>query len=60
MQIFEYIKAAQFFPKYAPGVENWKHKLRGKNGRGNPLEFSVNDKAEIKKGLKKLFSEILK
>lgn len=52
-EIFEIIKATKFFKQYAPKVQNVSHKLRGKNGRGNPVEFSDQDKTEIKKGLKK-------
>lgn len=58
-KIFEYIKADKFFPKYAPGVKNYKHKIRGKNGRGNPLEFTARDKQLIEAGLIKLFKNIV-
>lgn len=57
--IFEYIKAAKFFPKYAPGVKNYKHKLRGKNGRGNETEFSHSDKELINSGVKKFCEHLL-
>lgn len=56
--IFDYIKAAQFFPKYCPDIINWKHKLRGKNGRGNPVEFTDQENRKIKSGLKKLFKDL--
>jgi len=50
-QIFYYISAAHFFPVYCKKVINWKHKLRGSNGRNNPIEFTDQDKAIISKGL---------
>lgn len=56
--IFTYIKAAQFFPNYAPSVIDWKKKMTGKNGRGNPVEFSPADNKAIKAGLKELFKDI--
>jgi hypothetical protein len=57
--IFKHIKAAQFFPNYATGVTDWKKKLSGRNGRGNPLDFSEADKVEIRAGLRVLIKEIL-
>lgn len=58
--IFQFIKAANFFPVYAPDVKDWKKKMTGKNGRGNPVDFSEDDKAAIKKGLKQLFKDLNK
>ena len=57
--IFNYIKAAAFFPTYAPGVKDWRKKMTGKNGRGNPVSFSQADNTAIKAGLKKLFKDII-
>jgi hypothetical protein len=57
-KIFTFIKAAQFFPVYAPDVINWKHKLREKNGRGNELHFSESDLKQIRAGLTKLFKDL--
>lgn len=58
--IFNYIKAKNFFPKYAPSVVDWKKKMSGKNGRGNPVDFSTADNKAIKAGLKQLFKDICK
>lgn len=58
MRIFEYIKADKFFPSYAPQIKNHKRKISGHNGRGNPCEFTVEDKKAIKQGLKKLFNDL--
>ena len=58
--IFNYIKAAKFFPDYAPGVKDWKKKMTGRNGRGNPVTFSDQDKNEIKAGVKKLCKDLIK
>ena len=56
--IWTYIKADQFFPTYCPEIKNYKRKISGKNGRGNPVEFTLEEKKQIKKGLKKLFKDI--
>lgn len=57
---WNYIKADTFFKNYLPNIKSYKHKIRGKNGRGNPVEFSEQDKKLIAKGLEKLFKDILK
>lgn len=54
MDKWHYIKADRFFRELAPKIRNYKHKLRGKNGRGNPIEFTEQDNAQIVKGLEKL------
>jgi hypothetical protein len=59
-KIFDYIKADQFFKNYCPKIKSYKHKLRGKNGRGNPVEFSVDEKQQIKTALEKLFNKLSK
>lgn len=56
--IWEYIKADTFFRGYLPNIKSYKHKIRGKNGRGNPVEFSHNEKQQIKKALSKLFKDL--
>ena len=56
--IFEYIKAAKFFPTYCPEIKDWKKKMTGKNGRGNPVEFSAAEKKQIKAALKSLFKDL--
>lgn len=56
--IFEYIKAAKFFPTYCPEIKDWKKKMTGKNGRGNPVEFSAAEKKQIKTALKSLFKDL--
>jgi hypothetical protein len=56
--IFDFIKADTFFREYLPTIKNYKHKIRGKNGRGNPLSFSASEKVEIKTALNKLFKHL--
>ena len=56
--IFKYIVGKYFFKDYAPNVADWKKKMSGKNGRGNPIDFKENDKKEIKAALKKLFKDL--
>jgi len=58
MNIFKYIKADQFFPAYLPNIKNYKRKISGRSGRGNPTEFSEQEKQQIKQALKKLFKDL--
>lgn len=55
--IWEYIKADSFFRDYLPSIKSYKHKIRGKNGRGNPTEFSHQEKKEIKSAIKKMLKD---
>jgi hypothetical protein len=57
--VFQFIKADQFFPKYCPSIKSYKHKIRGKNGRGNPVEFSAEERKQIRDGLKRLLRDLL-
>lgn len=52
--IKKYIKAEPFFKDFLPKIKNYNHKIRGKNGRGNPISFSQEEKKEIKSALTKL------
>lgn len=60
MKIWDYIVGANFFHKYAPKVKSYKHKMRGKNGRGNVMDFTEEDVKHIKAGLEKLFKDLMK
>jgi hypothetical protein len=53
MNPFRFIKAAQFFPVYAPQVKNVKEKLAAK-----VAQFTEADKAAICAGLTKLFTDL--
>lgn len=57
MDIWTYIKADTFFRDYLPEIKSYKHKIRGKNGRGNPTEFSDAEKKSINAALKKMIKE---
>ncbi len=56
--VFKYIKAASFFEKYCPEINNYKRKISGRSGRGNILEFTPEEKKKIAKGIKKMCVEI--
>lgn len=56
--IWKYIKADQFFPDYCPEVKNYKRKISGRNGRGNPCEFTPEDIREIRKGIAALSKDL--
>lgn len=52
--LWNYIKADTFFKQYLPTIKSYKHKIRGKNGRGNQCSFSDQEKRQINAALKKL------
>lgn len=58
MNLFNFIKAANFFPKYCSEIKDWKKKMTGKNGRGNPLDFTKEEKRSINKAIKCLMSDV--
>lgn len=57
MNIWNYIKADPFFADYLPHIKSHKFKIRGSNSRNNPIEFTKQEKKEIKAALKKMLSE---
>lgn len=56
-KLFSFINATAFFPKFCKHITSWKHKLRGKNGRGNPCEFSPEELDQIQVGIDKIKAE---
>lgn len=58
--IWKFIKADQFFPAYCPTIKNYKRKISGKNGRGNPVEFTQEEKKKIKAGLRRQYKDMMK
>lgn len=56
--IWKFIKADKFFPEYLPEIKNYKRKISGRNGRGNPIEFTLDEKKLISKALKKLLHDL--
>ena len=59
-QILKYLSASNFFTDYAKSVKNVKHKMRGIDGNGKPIEFTEEDKKQIKAGIKQLSSDLQK
>jgi hypothetical protein len=57
MSIWKYIKADSLFKDFLPEIKGHKHKIRGKNGRGNPVDFSEDEKKEINKTIDKIIKE---
>lgn len=55
--IWNYIKADSLFRDYLPNIKSYKHKIRGKNGRGNHVEFTKDEKKQIRKAIKQMFKE---
>ncbi len=58
MKIWDYIKADTFVRNHLPEIKSYKHKIRGKNGRGNPVEFSPEESKQIKQALSRLFKDL--
>lgn len=57
-ELIDHLNSSLFFPTYAPGVTDYKSKMRGVNSRNNPVKFTVNDKRLIAKGLQQLARDI--
>lgn len=55
---WRYIKSERFFSDYLPGIKNFRLKILGKNTRGNPLDFSEEEKVAISKAITKMGSDI--
>jgi len=51
MQKLKYINSSQFFKDYLPSIKSVRHKIRGKNGRGNPTKFSQTEEKQIDKAI---------
>jgi hypothetical protein len=60
MKIWNYITASNFIQDYCKEVKRYKHKKRGKDGNGRDIEFTEEDKKQIREGLKKLFNDLKK
>jgi hypothetical protein len=58
MKLTDYVVAKRFFPTYCAGIRSWQHKLRGRNGRGNPMTFSDQDRKVIRRGLDNLIADL--
>ena len=59
-EILKYLSAKYFFTDYAKSVKNFTHKMRGVDGNGKPIEFTDEDKKQIKSGIKQLSSDLQK
>ena len=51
MQKLKYINSSQFFKDYLPSIKSVRHKIRGKNGRGNPTKFSQTEEKQINQAI---------
>ncbi|MBS1641034.1 MAG: hypothetical protein JSR11_01030 [Bacteroidetes bacterium] len=52
------INASFFFPKFTT-IKNYKHKLRNVDGNGKPIDFSADEKKQIKEGLRSMVQFII-
>jgi len=51
MQKLKYINSSQFFKDYLPDIKSVRHKIRGKNGRGNPTTFTKVEEKQINQAI---------
>ena len=58
--LFHYLKAVNFFADYAKDVTNFKHKIRGANGKGKPLTFTDEERKFIVKAVYKMLEDFEK
>lgn len=58
--ILSHINAEKFFKKYLPHIKRYKHKMRGKDSAGKPLDFSPEERKEIIKALDVMFKDLKK
>jgi hypothetical protein len=58
INIWKYLKADPFLKDFLPHIGSHKYKIRGTNSKGNPTDFSKEEKKEIKAALRKLLSEL--
>lgn len=56
--ILSHINAEKFFKKYLPHIKRYKHKMRGKDSAGKPLDFSPDERKEIIKALDIMFKDL--
>lgn len=55
--LWTFIKADSVFKELLPDIKNHKNKIRGKNGRGNPIEFTNEEKKKINKAVAKMLKD---
>lgn len=55
--IWTFVKADSVFRELLPEIKNHKNKIRGKNGRGNPVDFSDAEKKKINKAIEKAIKD---
>ena len=60
MQKLKYINSTQFFKDYLPDIKSVRHKIRGKNGRGNPTKFSQTEEKQINQAILKMARNAVK
>ena len=60
MQKLKYINSHKFFKDYLPDIKSVRHKIRGKNGRGNPTKFSQTEEKQINQAILKMARNAVK
>lgn len=59
---WQFIKGRQFLPHYCKIAYTSfiKQKMNGKGGNGQPVTFTVEELGKIKRGIVKMYQEIIK
>lgn len=54
-QVFKFIRASLFLPEFCdiPFTAMTRHKMRGRDGNGRPVDFTDQEKKKIAAGVKK-------
>ena len=55
--LWTFVKADSVFKELLPEIKSHRHKIRGKNGRGNPVDFTDEEKKKINKAVSKMLKD---
>ena len=55
--LWTFVKADAVFTKLLPDIMSHRHKIRGKNWRGNPADFTDEEKKKINKAVAKMLKD---
>jgi hypothetical protein len=58
--VLKLVNCSEFFPRYVPEIKVYAHKMRRKNARNNPTDFTIEEKELIVNGIIQMAIEIKK
>lgn len=59
-EILKRLNATLFFKEYLPHIKNVKHKMRGTDGNGKPIDFTDEEKKQIAEAVQKQAKDFVK